>query len=333
MLILGIESSCDDTSAAVVADGRQLRSSVVSGQDDIHEKFGGIVPELACRRHVELIDPVVRAALEKAGVTLDDIEGVAATGGPGLIGSLLIGFCFAKALAWTRELPFVKINHLEAHLTAIFLEEPDLQFPFIGLVVSGGHTSLYKVKGFGDYRELGRSRDDAAGEAFDKVAKMLGLGYPGGRVIDDLARQGDPGAIKFPRAMISDPSLDFSFSGLKTSVVTHVKKTGVPESEEGMADLVASFQLAVVDVLVSKTIRAAKKEGVDRIVLSGGVAANSKLRSEMAVVAEKERMSLSLPSPALCTDNAAMVCPAADWYLSRKEVTTLTANASASLRL
>ncbi len=308
MLILGIDTSCDDTAAAVVEDGRKVISNIVSSQDEIHRKYGGIVPELASRRHMELIWPVVEEAMSAEGTAFGDISAIAVTKGPGLIGSLLIGVCFAKSLSLVNNIPMVAVNHLEGHIHSIFLEaEP--KFPFIALVVSGGHTSLYRVDGFGEYKELGRTRDDAAGEAYDKVAKLLGFSYPGGPVMDKTASIGDPRAITFPRAYIRD-SHDFSFSGIKTSVMNYVRK----HPETGKEDIAASFQDAIVQVLIDRTVEVAKIEGIERVVLSGGVSANSALRRRMQKRADDEGIELYLPSLGLCTDNAAMIASAGFYY-------------------
>ena len=333
MIVLGIESSCDETAAAVVRDGRQILSSVVSSQVDFHHKYGGVVPEIASRKHIEAVVPVVEEALEKAELTLDGIEGIAVTCGPGLVGSLLIGVSFAKALAYVTGLPLIGVNHLEGHLTSIFLEKPDMTFPFVGLVVSGGHTNLYHVKGWGDYTFVGQTRDDAAGEAFDKVAKLLGLGYPGGMVIDKMARKGSPTAIDFPRALIAKDSLDFSFSGIKTAVLHYVKRHEGEITSEVTQDIVASFQEAVVDVLVTKAFQAARQYGVESVVISGGVAANSRLREKMNLTSEQENVSVFIPSPALCTDNAAMIAVVGDYYLEKGITSPLTLNASSRLPL
>ena len=310
MRILAIDTSCDDTAAAVLLNGRKVLSNIVSSQHGIHQKYGGVVPELASRRHIEAIVPIVHEALERAGVRLQELDGIAVTQGPGLVGSLLVGLSFAKSLSFAAGIPFVGVNHIEGHLSAIFLEENPPRFPYIGLVVSGGHTSLFRVEGFGHYKILGRTRDDAAGEAFDKVAKFLHLGYPGGPVIDELSRSGDPKAIRFPRPSLSKHSFDFSFSGLKTAVVNFVKAHPEPEGGyEGKAvrDIVASFQEAVADVLVKKTFQAAESEEVKRIVLSGGVAANRRLRLKMGEEASRQKKKVYIPASFLCTDNAAMV--------------------------
>ena len=333
MIVLGIESSCDETAAAVVRDGHQILSSVVSSQVDFHNKYGGVVPEIASRKHIEAVVPVVEEALERAELTIDGIEGIAVTRGPGLVGSLLIGVSFAKALAYVTGLPLIGVNHLEGHLTSIFLEKPDMTFPFVGLVVSGGHTNLYYVKGRGDYTFVGQTRDDAAGEAFDKVAKLLGLGYPGGIVIDRMAREGSATAIDFPRALMARDSLDFSFSGIKTAVLHYVKRHEEEISSESIKDIVASFQEAVVDVLVTKVFQAASKYGVETVVIAGGVAANTRLREKMTLASEQENVSVFIPSPALCTDNAAMIAVVGDYYLEKGMTSPLTLNASSRLPL
>ncbi len=304
--ILAIESSCDETAAAVLQDGEHLLSSIVASQIAVHREFGGIVPELASRHHMEAIEPVVREALQEAGMTMVDINGVAVTRGPGLVGSLIVGFSFAKALSAALDIPFTGVDHVYAHLYAVFLEGSKPQFPYIGLVVSGGHTSLYVVEDFHHARVLGQTRDDAAGEAFDKVAKILGLEYPGGPVISRLADRGRPGAFSFPRSRLRETPLDFSFSGLKTAVLTQVRKLETA-GRLPMEDVCASFQEAVVDVLVEKTMAAARMEGISTVVLSGGVAANRRLRDAMKKAGDAEGIRVLCPSMELCTDNAAMV--------------------------
>jgi len=304
MIVLAIESSCDDTGAALIEDGKRILSNILSSQDEVHKRYGGVVPELASRRHLENIVPVLRGALDEAHTSLDEVDGVAVTRGPGLVGSLLVGIMTAKAIAHAKALPLVGVNHLMGHLLAIFAEQ-EVPFPFIGMVASGGHTSLYLAEGFTAFRPLGSTRDDAAGEAFDKVAKYLGLGYPGGMVIEHLARSGDPKAVSFPRAYLAKDSLDFSFSGIKTAVVNYVRAH--PPSDDGMADIAASFQEAVVDVLVDKVIWAAQHHKVDRVVVSGGVASNSHLRERLQHEGEELSIQAHFPSPFLCRDNAAMI--------------------------
>ena len=304
MLILGIESSCDETAAAVVSCGK-MRSNVIASQIKDHSKYGGVVPEIASRKHIEAINMVLREALANAQVELKEIEGIAVTRGPGLIGSLLIGLSAAKALAYALDIPMVGVNHLEGHIAASFLAEKPPAFPFAALVVSGGHTNIYLAKNYHDFILLGQTRDDAAGEAFDKAAKLLNLGYPGGVVIDRLAKNGNPSAIAFPRAM--KDSTDFSFSGLKTSLLTMLKKRGRDFEESQLPDVVASYQEAIVDVLVEKTIRAAQDNGIDRVVVCGGVAANGRLREKFTKAAKEAEIELFIPPIILCTDNAAMI--------------------------
>ena len=331
MVILGIESSCDDTAAAVLADGI-VRSSVVASQDDVHRRYGGIVPELASRSHIRAIIPVIDRALEQAGVTLDEIEGLAVTAGPGLVGSLLVGLSTAKAIAFARGLPLVGVNHLEGHVYAAFLTEDPPEYPFLALVVSGGHTALYHAPAPLTYRLVGQTRDDAAGEAFDKVAKLLGLGFPGGPIIQRTAERGDPRAVEFPLAHMTDGASDFSFSGIKTSVSLYVKRHR-PLAEAQIADVAASFQAAVVKMLVRKTVRAALRIGVKRVVLTGGVAANGPLRAALAAEAEQHGIRLHIPPPRLCTDNAAMITAAGTVRLAAGERASLTLNASPDLVL
>jgi len=312
-VVLGIETSCDETAAALVMGGRDVVSSVVSSQVDLHAAYGGVVREIASRAHLELLNPVIAAAIVEAGVAESRIDAVACTVGPGLIGALLVGVAGAKALAMTWGVPFVAVNHLEAHLYAAFLEEPDLEMPFVVLLVSGGHTMLIEMVDHGRYRLLGQTIDDAAGEAFDKVARFLGLGYPGGPAIDRAAVHGDPTAIAFPRAMLHD-GLDFSFSGLKTAVVNHVRAHPHVSTEH----VAASFQQAVVDVLVHKASTAARQVGAKGLVLGGGVAANSLLRMQALEACERDGLRCLLPSPAMCTDNAAMIA-ATGWYRLRAD--------------
>jgi N6-L-threonylcarbamoyladenine synthase len=334
MLILGIESSCDDAAAAVIETERPgvatVRASVVANQDEIHRRYGGIVPELASRNHVVTIVPVIEQALETAGCGLGDLSGIAVTRGPGLVGSLLVGLMCAKGLAQGTGLPMVGVNHIEGHLLAPLLEHR-VPMPFLALVVSGGHTALFLVEDFGRYRSLGQTRDDAAGEAFDKVAKLMGLGYPGGKIIDDLARRGNRKAVKFPRARIKGAPLDFSFSGIKTAVASFLmSEAGAATSA---ADLAASFQEAVVEMLIRPTIAAARETGVDTIVLTGGVAANSRLREYLAEAAESDGRRLLAPSIKYCTDNAAMIALAGSYRLMRGERDALAIDAEANLAL
>ncbi|MDI6891396.1 MAG: tRNA (adenosine(37)-N6)-threonylcarbamoyltransferase complex transferase subunit TsaD [Actinomycetota bacterium] len=332
LLILGIETSCDETSAAVVAHGRRILSNVVSSQVDWHRKFGGVVPEIASRKHLELINLVVSEALTEAGVALGDLTAIAVTRGPGLMGALLIGMAEAKALSYVAGLPLIGVNHLEGHIFANFLEHPNLKPPFVSLVVSGGHTSLVHVRDYGNYDVLGETLDDAAGEAFDKIAKFLGLGYPGGPIIDELARKGNPKAIDFPRAMLKTKDYDFSLSGLKTAVLNYVARARDEDREVNLPDLVASFQAAIIDVQVHKTLRAAEEKGVDKIVLAGGVAANTALREKLREAMGK-KMTLFYPSIELCTDNAAMIaCAGHFWYL-KDERLSFEANPDPNLSL
>lgn len=327
--VLGIETSCDDTAAAVLRDSLVL-SSVVSSQDDVHNPYGGVVPELASRHHMQNILPIIEQALHEAGIPLGGIDGIAVTCGPGLIGSLLVGVSVAKALAVAKNIPLIGVNHIEGHLLAVRLEH-ETPFPFLGLIVSGGHTSLYVARDFGDYDMLGRTRDDAAGEAFDKAAKMLSLGYPGGRVIDQLAQHGDPTAIRFPRAHLKNDNPGFSYSGLKTALRQFLQS---PESaSHRLEDIAASYQEAVVDMLIGPTIRAASERGLSRIVVSGGVSANSRLRTRMREEGKKRGLQVFVPSPKFCTDNAAMIAFAGAWRLVQGQRSLLDLNAAATLRL
>ena len=305
-VVLAIETSCDETAAALVMGGNDVLSSVVSSQIDIHARFGGVVPEVASRAHLESIVPVVRQAFDEAGIPPARVDAVAATAGPGLIGALLVGVSAAKSLALVGDRPFICVNHLEAHLYAGLLDDPTLEFPLVVLLVSGGHTMIVEMRGHGDYRVLGRTIDDAAGEAYDKVARFLDLGYPGGPAIDRVSAEGDADAVAFPRAMMHE-GLDFSFSGLKTSVVNHARRSPGTST----VDIAASFQSAVVDVLCAKTLRAAEQAGARGVVLGGGVAANSLLRSEMSRRGAEAGMKVALPGRAMCTDNAAMIAAAA----------------------
>ena len=326
--ILGIETSCDETAAAVVAGGRQVLSSVVSSQVDLHARYGGVVPEVAGRAHVERLVPVISQALVESAVDDSDIAAVAATAGPGLVGALLVGVSAAKALALVWDVPFVAVNHLEAHLHAAFLEEPSLELPVVVLLVSGGHTMLVLMEDRLKYRVLGATRDDAAGEAFDKVARYMGLGYPGGPAIDRLSREGDPDAIAFPRAMLHD-GWEFSFSGLKTAVINYLRRC----ADAPPADVAASFQEALADVLVAKARRAAATYDAAGLCLAGGVAANSRLREMTLDACVADGLAAYLPSRAMCTDNAAMVAAAAWWRLRADGPSPLTVGADPSLGL
>jgi tRNA N6-adenosine threonylcarbamoyltransferase len=326
-LILGLETSCDETAAAVVEDGRSVHSSVVSSQIELHARFGGVVPEVASRAHVELITPVIAEALVEAGAELRDLDAVAACHGPGLAGALLVGVSAAKGLALAADLPYVGVNHLEAHLYAAWLERPDLEPPLAVLIVSGGHTMTVVMEGHGRYRVVGQTVDDAAGEAFDKVARHLGLGYPGGPAIDRLATEGDRSAIRFPRAMPGETA--FSFAGLKTAVVNHRRR----EPDAAIADVAASFQEAVVDQLVVKLLAAADAAGAPTLALGGGVAANSRLRARVAEVAAATGRDVFLPPLSLCTDNGAMIAATAWWRLRSDGPTPLDAGADPNLKL
>lgn len=310
MLLLAIESSCDETAAAVLENGSNLLSSVVDSQVQVHSPYGGVVPELASRRHIETIYPVVEEALKLAAVNLDQLDAIAVTQGPGLVGSLLVGMSFAKALAYVQNIPCLGVDHMAGHLLSVFLGKNHPEFPYIALAVSGGHSSIYLVEAPLSYKLLGQTRDDAAGEAFDKVAKLLGLGYPGGPIIAKTAEKGDPEAISFPRAWLEPDSLDFSFSGVKTAVVNYVSQARHKEEELHIPDICASFQEAVTDVLVSKTLTAAGMKGVSQIILAGGVAANQRLRELMTSRGLQKNYSVYLPPKEYCTDNAAMIAVA-----------------------
>ncbi len=315
--ILAVESSCDETAAAVVKNGRWVLSNVIYSQIDLHTLYGGVVPEIASRKHIENIDGVIRQALTDAGMTLAEMDAVGVTYGPGLVGALLVGVAEAKAIAFAADKPLIGVHHIEGHICANYIEDKTFEPPYIALVVSGGHSHLVQVSDYGKYEILGRTRDDAAGEAYDKVARAIGMGYPGGPKIDAAAKQGDPNAVRFPRVFLEEESYDFSFSGLKSAVLNYVNKqkmTGEPIVPE---DIAARFQQSVVEVLVEKTVKAAKERGMKQVALAGGVASNSALRAGMRAACEREGLSLHIPSPVLCTDNAAMIgCAAYYEYLA-----------------
>ena len=326
MLLLALESSCDETAAAVVRDGREVLSNLIASQVDLHAVYGGVVPELASRRHLEVINPLVEQALKGAGVTAADLDGVVVTRGPGLVGALLVGLSFAKAFAYAQQIPLVGVHHIEGHILAIQLEK-QVEYPFLAVAVSGGHTHLFRVDGIGQYRLLGRTVDDAAGEAFDKVAKMLGLPYPGGPVIDKLAADSDDGGIVFPRPLLKKQNLDFSFSGMKTSVLNYLNKLAAPPDQLQIAQIASAFQTAAVDVITQKALRAAEQENLRQIVVAGGVACNSGLRRRFAELANSHGLAVHFPAPLLCADNAAMLAVAGDFYLSQGLSSSLDLNA------
>ena len=311
--ILAIESSCDETAAAVVHNGREVYSNIISSQIELHKLYGGVVPEIASRKHIEKINQVIEEALKEADMTLDNMDAIAVTYGPGLVGALLVGVAEAKAIAYAKGLPLVGVHHIEGHISANYIEHPDLKPPFLCLVVSGGHTHLVCVKDYGTYEILGRTRDDAAGEAYDKVARAIGLGYPGGPKIDRLAKEGNPEAIVFPKAHIEEAPYDFSFSGLKSAVLNYINGCQMKGESFNPADIAASFQKAVVDVLVEKSMRAVEEFGTDKFALAGGVASNSALREGMRQACETRGIKLYYPSPIFCTDNASMI-GAAGYY-------------------
>ena len=339
MLILGIESSCDETAAAVVRDGREIVSSIIASQIDLHRPWGGVVPELASREHLEKIEPVVNEALSKANITLKDIDAIAVTQGPGLIGSLLVGVCYAKALAWGLDIPLVGINHIEGHVYSINFENPPVEYPALALIVSGGHTNIFHIPEEGKYKVVSRTRDDAAGEAFDKVAKMLGLGYPGGPIIEKLALEGDASRVKFPRAKISDGRPDMSFSGLKTAVSRYVKENNIASVTNGDApaqeikDLAASFQNAVVSALVDTLEKLADELQPKTLIVAGGVACNLALRNAAQSSAKRLGIPVYFPSKHLSTDNAAMIAAAGYFHLKNGEQAEPTMTADITLRL
>ena len=332
-IILAIESSCDETSAAVVVNGRDVLSNIIASQIELHKKFGGVVPEVASRMHIEVINSVVSEALKVANKTLDDIDAIAVTYGPGLVGALLVGLQYAKGLAYSLKKPLIGVNHIEGHISANFIEHKDLKPPFVCLVVSGGHTFIVHVKDYGNYEIIGETRDDAAGEAYDKVARSLGLGYPGGPKIDKLSKEGNEDAIKFPRANFHDNTLDFSFSGVKSAVLNYLNKMEMKNEKINKADVAASFQKAVVGVLTDNVIKTCKIKKIDKIAIAGGVASNSALRESLIKEGKKRNINVLFPSPILCTDNAAMIGSAAYFEFLRGNVASMDLNAKPNLRL
>jgi len=330
MIILGVDTSCDDTSIALLKDGREILSNIVSSQVDIHKLFGGVVPEIASRKHIELIDIIFRNAMEEADVKAKDIDIVCVTSGPGLIGSVLAGLCFAKGLSLSIDKPLIAVNHVEAHAMSIFLEK-EASFPYIALVVSGGHTIILMLEDYCAYKVIGSTRDDAAGEAFDKIAKYIGIGYPGGKAIEDSSRKGNKRYVQFPRPMMDDNNYDFSFSGLKTSFLSYIKKHGI--TDENMSDVLASFQEAICDVLSHKTIKAARDFNVKRIIVGGGVAANNRLREIFTEKGEKEHLEAMFSSPHLCTDNGAMVAITGYHYFQKGVISGLDAKVFSRMKI
>lgn len=331
--ILAIESSCDETAASVVKNGRCVLSNVISSQIELHKLYGGVVPEIASRKHIEKINQVIEEALEQAQITLDDLDAIGVTYGPGLVGALLVGVAEAKAISYAKKLPLVGVHHIEGHISANYIENPDLEPPFICLVVSGGHTHLVRVKDYGVYEILGRTRDDAAGEAFDKVARAIGLGYPGGPKIDKLSKEGNPEAIAFPRAKIADSPYDFSFSGVKSAVLNYLNSCQMKGEAVNRADVAASFQKAVCDVLVEHAMMAMRELGEDKLAIAGGVASNSTLRAAFAAACEEQGIRFYHPSPILCTDNAAMIGAAAYYEYQKGVRHGLDLNAVPNLKL
>ena len=332
-LILGIESSCDETAAAVVKNGRQVLSNVISSQIDIHTLYGGVVPEIASRKHIERIDQVIKQALSDAGVTLDDIDAIGVTYGPGLVGALLVGVAEAKAIAFAKNKPLIGVHHIEGHVSANYIQYPSLEPPFLCEIISGGHTHLVTVKDYGEFEILGRTRDDAAGEAFDKVARAIGLGYPGGPKIEKKAKEGNPHAIEFPRAHISEAQYDFSFSGLKSAVLNYLIMAEMKGEPVNEADVAASFQQAVIDVLVDNARRAAEAVSADKLALAGGVASNGTLRAAFEKMCRDNGIDFYCPAPVLCTDNAAMIGSAAYYEYKKGNISGWDLNAVPNLKL
>ena len=332
-LILAIESSCDETAAAVIRNGREVLSNVISSQIALHTLYGGVVPEIASRKHIEKINQVIEEALSEAGAELSDMDAIAVTYGPGLVGALLVGVSAAKAISFATDIPLVGVHHIEGHISANYIENPDLEPPFVCLVVSGGHSHLVLVKDYGEYEIIGRTRDDAAGEAFDKVARDIGLGYPGGPKIDKLSKEGNPDAIKFPRAKVGENAYDFSFSGLKSAVLNYINGCQMKGESICEADIAASFQKAVIDVLVEHSMHAVKQFGYDKFAIAGGVASNSSLRGAFEEACAKNKVNFYHPSPIFCTDNAAMIGVAGYYEFQKGVRSNLDLNAVPNLKL
>ncbi|MGM9978680.1 MAG: tRNA (adenosine(37)-N6)-threonylcarbamoyltransferase complex transferase subunit TsaD [Clostridium sp.] len=331
--ILAIESSCDETSAAVVKDGREVLSNIIASQIDTHTKYGGVVPEVASRMHIEVVDAVVKSALEEANMSLEQIDAIGVTYGPGLVGALLVGLQYAKGLSLASKKPLVGVNHIEGHICANYIQHKDLKPPFVSLVVSGGHTFIVHVKDYGKYEVIGQTRDDAAGEAFDKVARAIGLGYPGGPKIDKISKEGNKNAIEFPKAKFHDDTLDFSFSGLKSAVLNYINTCKMKDIEINVADVAASFQKAVIDVLKENVFLTCERKKVDKIAIAGGVASNSTLREELIKEGKKKGVKILFPDRILCTDNAAMIGSAAYYEFMRGNIANLDLNAKPNLKL
>ena len=331
--ILAIESSCDETSAAVVKDGREVLSNIIASQIDTHTKYGGVVPEVASRMHIEVVDAVVKSALEEANMSLEQIDAIGVTYGPGLVGALLVGLQYAKGLSLASKKPLVGVNHIEGHICANYIQHKDLKPPFVSLVVSGGHTFIVHVKDYGKYEVIGQTRDDAAGEAFDKVARAIGLGYPGGPKIDKISKEGNENAIEFPRAKFHDDTLDFSFSGLKSAVLNYINTCKMKDIEINVADVAASFQKAVIDVLKENVFLTCERKNVNKIAIAGGVASNSTLREELIKEGKKKGVEILFPDRILCTDNAAMIGSAAYYEFMRGNIANLDLNAKPNLKL
>ena len=331
--ILAIESSCDETSAAIVKDGREVLSNIIASQIDTHTKYGGVVPEVASRMHIEVVDAVVKSALEEANMSLEQIDAIGVTYGPGLVGALLVGLQYAKGLSLASKKPLVGVNHIEGHICANYIQHMELKPPFVSLVVSGGHTFIVHVKDYGKYEVIGQTRDDAAGEAFDKVARAIGLGYPGGPKIDKISKEGNKNAIEFPKAKFHDDTLDFSFSGLKSAVLNYINTCKMKDIEINVADVAASFQKAVIDVLKENVFLTCERKNVDKIAIAGGVASNSTLREELIKEGKKKGVEILFPARILCTDNAAMIGSAAYYEFMNGNIANLDLNAKPNLKL